>query len=153
MQAFVQDYYKILPNLTLNFGVRYMRQTGWTETYNRLSTFLPNATNPVTGTSGAIGFAGVNAPTAAENDINFFLQPRAGLSWSPVQNWVVRAGYGIFNLPWSATSYVGGMGVGWNVQGQEQVTDNITPIFQYLRWRKGRPPRCRRKTNHEPARC
>ncbi|MFZ0591084.1 MAG: TonB-dependent receptor [Bryobacteraceae bacterium] len=81
LQAFIQDYYKILPNLTLNFGVRYMRQAGWTETYNRLSTFLPNATNPVTGTPGAIGFAGMNAPTAAENDINFFLQPRVGLSW------------------------------------------------------------------------
>jgi outer membrane receptor protein involved in Fe transport len=36
-QVFVQDDFKVLPNLTINLGLRYQMQRGWTEVKNRLA--------------------------------------------------------------------------------------------------------------------
>ena len=41
LQAFAQDDYKILPQLTLNFGVRYMNYSRWTEICDRFANFDP----------------------------------------------------------------------------------------------------------------
>ena len=49
-QVFVQDDFKVLPNLTVNLGLRYERQAGWHEVANRIGTFDPNLHNPLTGT-------------------------------------------------------------------------------------------------------
>jgi Carboxypeptidase regulatory-like domain/TonB-dependent Receptor Plug Domain len=69
LQAFVQDDYKITPKLTLNLGVRYQFQTGWTEQHNRLANFDPALTNPETGTPGALWFAGQNGSNALQNSV------------------------------------------------------------------------------------
>ena len=52
------DDFKVKHNLTLNIGIRYQIQPGWSEVFNRISDFDPTLTNPVTGTLGAIWFAG-----------------------------------------------------------------------------------------------
>src|SRR5579871_6601022 len=52
-QVFVQDDIKVLPNLTVNLGLRYDRQAGWSETANRMGTFDPTLQNTLSGTAGA----------------------------------------------------------------------------------------------------
>src|SRR5579862_9727248 len=49
-QLFIQDSYKLRPNLTLNFGVRYLNQEGWTEEHDHIAQFDPTLTNATTGT-------------------------------------------------------------------------------------------------------
>jgi len=53
-QIFVQDDYKLRSNFTLNLGLRYERQGGWTEVKNHLGTFDPTLLNPATNTLGAV---------------------------------------------------------------------------------------------------
>src|SRR6202020_3373807 len=60
-QIFAQDDYKIKPNLTLNLGLRYQIQTGWSETKGNEASFDPTITNPVTNTLGAIWFGSTHA--------------------------------------------------------------------------------------------
>jgi hypothetical protein len=84
---YVQDEWRVRPNLTLNLGVRYDLQTGvW---WNSLTPSLYPQPLPY------VTFGKQGSP--------FNLGPRVGLAWDPLNNgrWVVRAGYGILyaNIP------------------------------------------------------
>ena len=60
-QLFVQDDYKVKPNLTLNIGLRYQIQTGWSEVKGNERSFDPTVQNPGTGTLGALWYGSTNA--------------------------------------------------------------------------------------------
>lgn len=135
-QEFVQDEYKILPHLTLTYGLRYVRQAGWSEAKNRVSTLDFNIVNSATGLPPALWYGGQDGRRALENTKNFYA-PRLGIAWSPARNWSVRAAYGIYNLLWGSYAYGSGMGVGWGSQGFLTSTDQITPIFTLV---QGPPP-------------
>lgn len=128
LQLFAQDSYKVTPKLTLNGGLRYQIQTGWTEAHNRLSSFDPTLTNPATGTPGAIWFAGQNGRHALQQTIPDVLSPRFGFAWTPKSTWSVRGAYGIFPTMWGGGTYYVSAG-GWSIQGFETSTDLIHPIF------------------------
>jgi hypothetical protein len=141
-QAFAQDDYKITPHLTLNVGVRYQIQSGWSEVYNRFANFDPNLMNPGTGTLGAIcyageSFGGQKCPTAQEKTVPDLFAPRIGFAWSPKNAWSVRGAYGIFDMMWGANNYTSGWTPGWAIQGNLQTTDQLTPVFQLS---QGPPP-------------
>jgi len=94
---FIQDDWKILPNLTLNLGVRYEFVQPIYEVNNKMSTIDPN--NP-----SVILLAG--SPQAKAAGYNRALvdpyfgsvMPRIGFSYSATPRLVVRAGYGIQNF-------------------------------------------------------
>jgi hypothetical protein len=128
-QVFVQDDFKVLPNLTINLGLRYERQAGWHEVANRLGTFDPNLTNPLTGTPGAMWVAPANGRDSLMDGVNVWL-PRVSFAWSPKSSWVVRGGFGIYSLPWSIDTYSGGaMGFGTASSGSITNTDQVAPLF------------------------
>jgi outer membrane receptor protein involved in Fe transport len=103
---FAQDTFKLRPNLTLNYGLRYEYNTVLHDATNRATTFRPNL------------FSQFLSPTADQTDLSVLqasgmvtesqgglynperhnFAPRAGVAWSlgPKHVTVLRVGYGIF---------------------------------------------------------
>jgi hypothetical protein len=97
--GYIQDNWKALRNLTLDLGVRYDYYTSYEEAKDRFSYFDPNATNPLTGTPGALAFGGYgtgrcNCRTPVNNYALGF-SPRVGFAWQIDPKTVVRGSYGI----------------------------------------------------------
>jgi Carboxypeptidase regulatory-like domain/TonB dependent receptor len=82
---FAQDSWRALPNLTLNYGLRWDRVAPWSEKYNQISTFVPGAQSVVfPGAPPGIlypGDPGVPNTLAPIGNLNF--APRVGIAWSP----------------------------------------------------------------------
>jgi hypothetical protein len=132
-QFFVQDDYKVLPGLTLNVGLRYEIQSGWSEVAKRIGLFDPALTNPATNTPGAIWFQGTGGRNSIQAPIHDLFLPRVGFAWSPWSKWAVRGGFGIYDYLWSTDTYANnghGVGFGSGTRGSEANTDQIQPLFQ-----------------------
>ena len=117
--GFVSDDYKILPNLTLNFGVRYEFDQPWVEENNK--------TGNIDLTTGQVLYAKhvpVGAPPGSGicsnsgcYDNNYDqIMPRLGFAFSPTDRLVIRGGYG-------ATSFFEG-------NSSNQRLTSITPFIQ-----------------------
>jgi hypothetical protein len=129
-QLFIQDDYKVLPNLTLNFGLRYQIQGGWSEVAGRIGTFDPTLINPQTSTPGAIWFPNLNGRSNLQATNYKMFLPRLGFSWSPASSWVIRGGAGIYSYGWSIDTYASGAeGFGTNSTGSLSETTHTTPVF------------------------
>ena len=108
--AFAQDSWRIRPNLTMNYGVRYDRMEYWYEKYNQMPTFSLGQQSQVF-TQAPLGLVyptDVGIPRTLVPGANKF-SPRLGLAWSPSKSdgllgkiiggpgkTSVRAGYGMF---------------------------------------------------------
>jgi hypothetical protein len=129
---FAQDDYKVRPNLTLNLGFRYEIQPGWGEAQDRQGDFDPTLLNPATGTLGAVWFAkganGVNSRTKIEQT-SYIPMPRVGFSWQPMNNWTVRAGYGIYAELLGQNTYDGDEVLGISGTNGLNETDGLNPVF------------------------
>jgi outer membrane receptor protein involved in Fe transport len=123
---FGSDDYKVTPHLTLNLGLRWQIQSGWGVKNNLFGNYDPFLPNSADGGlyRGAILFGGQsdtvfggstnNLSTIQLADYKEFA-PRIGLAWSPRNNWVFRASYGIFDAPRDAENYTdGALGLGFN---------------------------------------
>src|ERR1035437_584527 len=113
--AFIQDDYKIHPNLTLNLGLRYELQSMPYEKDGQMSNYVPglgkvilagastvpnlDATVAGAGLTGLVGLATDNGlPRSLVNSNKGNFAPRIGFAWRPFGNnrTVVRSGVGIF---------------------------------------------------------
>ncbi|MGA7520858.1 MAG: TonB-dependent receptor [Acidobacteriaceae bacterium] len=83
--AFAQDSWHMLPNLTLNYGLRWDRIAPWSEKYNQISTFVPGAQSVVfPGAPPGIlypGDPGIPNTLAPIDELDF--SPRVGIAWTP----------------------------------------------------------------------
>ncbi len=134
--AFAQDEYKIRPNLTLTAGLRWMIQSGWKESEDRLADFDPTLTNPSpypgsTQTLGAIWYAPQGGRRSLEDPHYGVLAPRIGFAWVPFHDWSIRGGYGIYDEAWSGGTYYPGNNrwIGWGHFGYSPATTIITPYM------------------------
>jgi len=98
-QAYFQDDWKPLRNLTFNLGIRYSYESPFQTKYGQQSQFDPNSTDPLTGRMGAI----VHRPgPLARKDLNNFA-PRLGLAWNFHPKIVFRASLGLVHQDIFAT--------------------------------------------------
>ena len=95
--AFAQDSWRALPNLTLLFGLRYEYFSPYSEKYDRLSTLDTgnDFTSVATVVSGGIGpYTGKYPRDLIYPERNNF-SPRIGIAVRAMKDTVVRAGFGI----------------------------------------------------------
>jgi hypothetical protein len=97
IDAFAQDDWRALPNLTINAGLRYEYFSPYAEKTDRLATLdtgddftqvatvLPNTFGPYSGFF----------PRTLIYPEKLDFSPRIGIAWRPIKETVVRAGYGI----------------------------------------------------------
>ena len=104
---YFQDDWRVSRKLTVNLGVRWDLAGPWSERYDRLSVFLPNADSPLAATGEAssqgqirarelAGLSGT-APQCPAN--NKMFAPRVGFAYQLTPKTVLRSGYGIFYIP------------------------------------------------------
>jgi len=117
--GYVQDDYRIHPNLTLNIGLRFEYDEPWIEQHNK--------TGNIDLSTGQVIYAG-QVPTGAPvgsgvcNNRGCYQpnyrqwMPRLGFAWQPTDRVVVRGGYG-------ATSFYEG-------NSSNQRLTSITPFIQ-----------------------
>jgi hypothetical protein len=135
-QVFVQDDWKVRPNLTVNLGLRYQINHGWNEVRNNASSFDPTVINPATNTRGAYWFATThaNGRKALQADEYKTFQPRVGFAWQAHPNITFRGGFGVYSYTWSLDTYGGnntsyGMGAAISSSGNvSDQTSGITPV-------------------------
>jgi hypothetical protein len=133
-QIFVQDDYKIRPNLTLNLGLRYQIQTGWSEVKGNEASFDPTVQNPTSNSLGAIWFGSThaNGRTHLQKPVYNTFLPRVGFAYllNPVTT--IRGGFGLFSYNWSNDIYGGGMGQAFGSKGSvSDSTNGITPVVAF----------------------
>ena len=130
-QAFVQDDWKIKPNLTINLGLRWEGNTGMSEVQNKLGDFdqnLVNTSGPFAGTLGSIWIAPQDNRTTLQKPVwNIFL-PRVGFAWSVKNNTVIRGGIGFFAYNYSMDLYggEGGAQMGFGATSQGNISDPLS---------------------------
>jgi hypothetical protein len=113
--AYVQDDFKIVPNLTLNLGLRYELQMPPYEQAGQMTNFVPSLDQVVmAGTSTVPNLAATLASVGLANYVTTAsslglpralvypnydnLAPRVGMAWRPFgdNRTVIRSGYGVF---------------------------------------------------------
>jgi hypothetical protein len=110
---YADDTYHVTSKLTLNLGMRYDLQGPWSERFNRLSYFDPNALNWLSNPGATAGLTGVPGLPGIRGDVFLVnpnsgnsipldktnISPRVGFAYSVNPKTVVRGGYGIFFIP------------------------------------------------------
>lgn len=96
--AFAQDTFKVLPNLTLNYGLRYQFNGVPYEVNDLLSTLFVDPGGPAPFTFVTAGQKEQGLPPLYNNDWHDF-EPRVGIAWDPFKDGKtsLRVGYGVFH--------------------------------------------------------
>lgn len=108
--GFVQDDWRVTPNLVLNLGLRLEHETGPKEKNNRqivgFDRTTPWPVQPIDGMTltGGLMYAGVDGyPVQQGSPQTLKWGPRAGFAWSLGADTVLRGGYGVFWAPYQPT--------------------------------------------------
>ena len=125
-----QDTWKATSKLTVNFGLRWERESGTAESHNRLTYFDPNAPSPIASQvpslnlKGTLKFTGDGNPRTASDTPYTSFGPRVGFAYALDDRTVLRGGYGVFYLPISLEPL---SAQGFNVQDNIPTSNTITP--------------------------
>lgn len=96
---YAMDDWRALPNLTLNYGLRYEFYEPYTEKYGRLANVDTNPSEAFTGlvqvTAGGIGAFSGQLPDALVFPFRKAFAPRLGLALRLPKQTVIRAGFGM----------------------------------------------------------
>jgi len=139
--GYAQDDFKLAPNFTLNFGLRYDYGSPITDTQNRLNQFRAGeqSTQYPSAPVGLVfpGDPGVSRSTYSPDYTEF--QPRFGFAWDPMKNgkMSVRGGFGIFyNDPETELElqFLGAVPYGFQlfVEGVQDITQPYETSFTPL---------------------
>ncbi len=144
---YFQDDFRVRPNLTLNLGIRWEKDLGTTERYNRsVDGFNVAAANPV-GSAAQAAYAakpvallpssqfrvagGLTFASSADPKIyttpSHYFSPRFGFAWTPAGvggKTVIRGGFSQFYFPIITT--------GINQPGFSQTTDVVSTLNSFL---------------------
>jgi hypothetical protein len=97
--AYAQDDWRVLPNLTLLYGVRYEFFEPYTEKYGHLAAVDTNPSEAFTGTAqvvaGGIGAFSGKLPDSLVFPFRTAFAPRVGLALRLPKQTVIRAGFGV----------------------------------------------------------
>ncbi|HWB86013.1 MAG TPA: TonB-dependent receptor [Bryobacteraceae bacterium] len=139
--GWVQDNYRVRPNLTLNLGLRYDLMTPYVEVKDRMSFFNPNVPNPAAdGFPGILEFAGYGQDSCGcrTNVATYYrgFQPRVGFAYTLNSKTVLRAGY---DMTYTHRGAVGGRGgarqgtgtLGFTANPSWNSLDTYSPAFYW----------------------
>ena len=129
-QLFIQDDYKVRPNLTLNLGLRYQMRLGWSETHGNEATYDPSVLNPANNKPGAYwyGVTHANGRTSLQNNNYTAVLPRVGFSYLPNPRMTIRGGFGLYGFNLSLDTYGGDLGNYQQSTGNySDNTNGVTP--------------------------
>jgi hypothetical protein len=134
---YVADVWKVKPNLTLNIGLRWDYFPPFHEVLDRWSFMNPNITNPITGSKGALQFAGDHGGPGVSCGCRTPVQtwwknfgPRVGIAYSISPTTVIRAGYGLLYSIGGGVGGRGGAGNGTGATGFNTTAATPTEITQ-----------------------
>ena len=110
LYPFVQDSWKIKPNLTLNYGLRWELDTPPTDISGHVETFRPgqnstvypcDSVDPGDCPTGLVVPGDKGVPAGLTSTYYKAFAPRVGLAWSPGSSGKtsIRAGWGLFYNP------------------------------------------------------
>jgi hypothetical protein len=145
-QFFLQDDWKMKPNLTINLGVRYEIMTGWSGVRGNEAVWDPAVTNFNVSSSTINGiapgapvlggmwyaFSGANGRTTLQAPKYNIVMPRAGFSWQFMNNTVLRGGIGVFASEWSEDTYGQGLGAAFGSNGGINDTNTTNGLCEVV---------------------
>lgn len=133
-QIFVQDDIKLTPHLTINAGLRWEANTGWSEVKGNETVWDPTVINPANNTPGAMWYGTSKANGRTQliaPQWNIWL-PRVGFAWQPMPNTVLRGAFGMYASMLSEDTYGAGMGSQAGQFGTyNDSTSGICPVVQF----------------------
>jgi hypothetical protein len=131
-QMFIQDDWKIRPNLTVNLGLRYEISHGYNEVKGNEASFDPTVLNTANNTLGAYWYGETKANGRSSLEANVFttVMPRVGFSWLVHPNTTLRGGFGEYSYNFSLDTYASiGGGLGGSVSSTGSLYDNSNGIY------------------------
>jgi hypothetical protein len=139
--TYFQDDFKAGSKLTFNLGLRWDYLPTYREAQDRWSFLNPDITNPVTGNTGALQFAGNRGTGISCNcrtPVNTYYKnfgPRLGFAYAVDEKTVFRGGYGLLYSHAGGTGGAGGAGSGTGQVGFSSgvsFTDSVAGPAFYL---------------------
>ncbi|MCW5980752.1 MAG: TonB-dependent receptor [Bryobacteraceae bacterium] len=130
----INDDWKVTPKLTLNLGLRWEVQPGFTDPNNRFSYMDPTAPNtPLGGIPGAYIYASDGAFSSTGNTHWRDLAPRFGFAYRLTDKTVVRGGFGLFYAQViTQGTGVNGLREGYNVSASFASADlGVSPAMNW----------------------